>query len=105
MASYFPCKELRNPVRFSAAEAYSRALLATGATANLACFKRLDRRSSVLKEFGVLPAQQYPARARFEFGEGRLIEVRYAIDVPAGTDGGRGKFTAFLMGADIPALL
>ena len=50
-------------------------------------------------------AQSYPARARFKFGEGRFGEARNAADSPAGIVGGRGKFAAFFLGADIPALL
>ena len=32
-------------------------------------------------------------------------KVRFAADVPAERTGGRGKFTTFLLAADIPALL
>ena len=43
--------------------------------------------------------------ARFRLGDGRLGEVRRAADTPAGFAGRRGKFTAFALEADIPALL
>ena len=44
-------------------------------------------------------------RARSEFGDGRLDVVRCAADIPAGGVGGRGKFTALALDADLPALL
>ena len=72
------------------------------ATATLACSEWLGRRSSVLKKFGVPPAQAHPARGRFKFGDVRLGEGRYAADIPVGAAGGRGKVTASLIDADIP---
>ena len=56
-------------------------------------------------DIGPLPAQAYPARARFQSGNGRLGEVRSAADIPVGVAGGRGKVAAFLLETGIPALL
>ena len=53
----------------------------------------------------IQPAQTYPARARFKFRNGRVGDVRYAADIPAGIAGGRGEIAASLLGADIAALL
>ena len=51
------------------------------------------------------PAKPYPVCAILKFGDGRMNEVRFATYLLVGTAGGRGKFTAFLMDADTPALL
>ena len=40
-----------------------------------------------------------------QFGDGRIGEVRYAADIVVGIAGRRGAFTAFVMDAEIPALL
>ena len=62
-------------------------------------------RNSVLKKFGVPPALPYPAEVRLDFGNGRRSEMRYDANIPVGIGGGRCKFTASLMDADIPACL
>ena len=43
--------------------------------------------------------------ARFKFGGGRIGEVKYAADTKVGFAGRRGVSTAFVLEADIPALL
>ena len=42
---------------------------------------------------------------RFKFGDVRAGEVRCAADIKVGIAGRRGAFTAFVLGAGIPALL
>ena len=80
-------------------------VLDTGATANLVCFSWLARLNRILKRRGIPRAATHPSRARSRFGDGRLEEVRHAADIPSGTDGNRGKIAAFVLEADIPALL
>ena len=52
-----------------------------------------------------LKVTPYPAMARFKFGGGRIGEVKYAADIKVGFAGCRGVSTAFVLEADIPALL
>ena len=42
---------------------------------------------------------------RVKFRNGRLGEVRYAVDIPVGLACGRGRFAAFSMEAETPAPL
>ena len=46
-----------------------------------------------------------PTMARFKFGDGRVGEVKHAADIKVGSAGRKGAFTAFVLDADIPALL
>ena len=78
--------------------------LRTRAAASLVCFKWLKRQSSIVERRGVPRAETFPARARSEFGGGRLGEVRCAADNPAGIVGCRGEFAACVLEADIPPL-
>ena len=53
-----------------------------------------------------LPAvATYPAHATFKFGDGRTGEVCHAADITVGVAGIKGKFIAFVLDSDIPALL
>ena len=54
---------------------------------------------------GIEKAYPYPAEARFKFGDGRIGEARYAADITVGIAGYKGSFTAFVLDAEIPALL
>ena len=74
-------------------------VLVSGATANVACLKRLGYHNCVLKRFGV------PACAGFDCGHGRMEEIRFAADAPLGLAGRRIQFATFLVDADIPARL
>merc|ERR1712052_65500 len=47
----------------------------------------------------------YPSAARFKFGDGRIGEVQYAANISVGIAGCKGTFTAFVMDAEVPALL
>ena len=80
-------------------------VLDTGATANLACFRWLSRRNSLLEQKGFPRVLTYPAQARFKFGDGRAGNVCFAADITAGIAGAKGAFTACGLDADIPALL
>ena len=77
---------------------------ALGATADIVCFSWLARHNRNLGRRGIPRVATYPSRERFRFGDGRLGEVRYAADIPAGIAGNRGVSTAFVLDADIPAL-
>ena len=72
---------------------------------NLARFKWLFLRDSVLAKFGVLPTSPYPVRVRFTFGNGRMSDARFASDIPAGVACGLGKFSALSMNTNILRLL
>ena len=43
--------------------------------------------------------------ARYKFGQGRADGVKRAADIKVATAGRRGALTAFVLAADIPALL
>ena len=76
----------------------------TGAAASIARLGWLERQNRILERRGIPRVATYPSKARFRFGDGRLGEVRYAADIPAGIAGNRGVSTAFVLDADIPAL-
>ena len=82
----------------------SAAALGAGATANLVRFSGLARRDSIPEKNGFPIVTTCPSRARFRFGDGRLGEVRRAADSPVWVAGNKGKFTAFVLAADIPSL-
>ena len=54
---------------------------------------------------GLPRVSTYPAQARFEFGDGRMGDVRFAANITVGIAGAEGNFTAFVLDADIPASL
>ena len=54
---------------------------------------------------GFTKAEAYPARAKFKCGGGRMGKMGFAAGTPAGIEALRGRVTAFLAGAEIPALL
>ena len=83
----------------------SLVVLDSGATASLAHFRWLENHNWPLGRRGYQKASTYPSSARFRFGDGCQGEVRRAADIPVAVVGRRGKFTAFVLGADIPALL
>ena len=71
---------------FVPAESDSVFGLDAGATANLVCFRYLERHDRILQRKGFPRVSSYPASARFKFGDGRLGEVLHA-----GIGGNRGK--------------
>ena len=75
----------------------------TGAALNLACFRLLGNRNLFLEEHGFPRVSTCLAYARFQFGGGHLGKVRFATDIPVGIAGWQGTFTAFVLGADVPA--
>ena len=54
---------------------------------------------------GLGKAVPYLSIARFKFGDGRIGEVKHAADIKVGVAGRKGTFAAFVLDADIPALL
>ena len=46
-----------------------------------------------------------PSSARFKFGDGRTGEVKHAADSKVGVAGCKGACAAFVLGAEIPALV
>ena len=61
--------------------------LDTGATANLVCLRRLQRRYRLPEKDGYQKVSAYPSTAGFRFGDERLGEVRRAADSLAGIAG------------------
>ena len=89
---------------FSLKRGGSAAVLETGPTANLACFKWRKNHTGLLKKFGPPAAEASPACARPKFGNSRIEEIRFAADAPVEIAGRRGTTETFLVEADIPAL-
>ena len=79
--------------------------LGTGATANLVCRRQLGTRNLLLGRKGFWQVSTHPAWARYKIGDSHLGEVRVDADISVGTARRRGLFTAFVLEADIPALL
>ena len=90
---------------FLVSQESSVALLDTGATANLAFSRRLARHNRILDRYGIERVFTCSSKATFRLGGRRLGEVRHAADIPVGIAGNKGKFAAFALNADIPALL
>ena len=78
-------------------------VLITGAAANLARLRLLQRRNLLLGKRGSCRVSTYPGRDRFNFGDGRPSDVRFPADIPLGTACCRRKFAALVPEADIPA--
>ena len=72
--------------------------LVAGATADLVCFSGLTRRNSILAKRGFPKVAAFPSKARFLFGDGRLVEVRHAADIPVWV-------AALVLDGGAPALL
>ena len=90
--------------QFAVMNADSVAVLDTGAAANLACSRMLERPAGNWNGGAPHRAKSYPACARFKFDDGRLEGVRCAPETPVGTAGDLGKFANFVLEAGIPAL-
>ena len=80
-------------------------VLDSGATANLVCYKWLDNRNLFSERQGLGKAVPFCSSARFKFGYGGIGEDKDAADIKAGIAGCTGAFAAFVLGAEIPALL
>ena len=59
----------------------------------------------IYRIWGFAAMNTYPATARPEFGDRRIGEVHSAADIEVGIDGRRSSFVAFVLKADIPAVL
>ena len=75
------------------------------ATPNMACFRWLEHHHRLLERSGPQKASTNRSDARSRFGDGLPGEVRHAACIPAGVAGSKGMFIAFVLDADIPALL
>ena len=89
---------------FLAPTARSAAALDPGATADLVCFCRIGNDNRPLEHDGLRGVSVYQSKARLRFGDGRVGAGRHVADVPVGIAGNTGKFAAFVLGADSPAL-
>ena len=78
-------------------------MLDSGATANLVGIRWFGRHNRLLKRHGFQRVSANPSKARFISADGRVGDIRHAAGTPAGIAGNKGKLTAFLLGADIPA--
>ena len=78
--------------------------LDTGATANPLRFRWPKTHNSMLGKIGLPRVTTYPSQARFEFGDGRMGDVRFAADITVGTAGAEGSFVAVVLDVDPPAL-
>ena len=78
--------------------------LDTGARANLVWFRQLAHQHSPLGEMGPPRLMTHPGGARFKFRNGRMGDVRFAVDIAMGIGGAKGSFTTFVLDSDTPAL-
>ena len=69
---------------FLASKGDSAVVLDTGATANLACCRRLEHHNRLLEKNEYQSVSTYASTARFRSGDGRLGDVRHAADIPLG---------------------
>ena len=69
---------------FLVSEEDSVAVLDTGATGNLVCFRWLERHNRLPVQHGCEQVSACLSTARFRSWGGRLREVRHATDTPAG---------------------
>ena len=83
----------------------SKVILDTGASANLVGVSWLNNRNAILKALGRHQAKITPAFASFRYGGGRVGDVRRAAIIPIAIVGHAGHFMAYVVDADIPALL
>ena len=83
----------------------SVAVLDIGATANLICFRWLERHNRLQAKRGYPKVSTYSSTARPRFGDGRLGEVRHAADTTVGIAGHKDKFAACALDTGTPALL
>ena len=91
--------------QFAAPSSESVVALGIGATANLVCRKWLENHNPFLDKRGLEKAVPYPSTARFKFGDGKIGEVQHAADIKVDVAGCTGALKAFVLDAEIPALL
>ena len=80
-------------------------VLETGAAENSACLKWLHRHTATPERLGTPLTRSNPACAKFKFGNGDVVEVRIAADIPDGIAGIQAALTTFPAGAEIPTTL
>ena len=83
----------------------SKVILDTGASANLAGADWLNNHNAILKALGRPQAKIAPAFASFRYGDGCVGDVHRAAIIPIAIVGYAGHFMAYVVDADIPALL
>ena len=83
----------------------SKVILDTGASANLVGASWLNNHNAILKASGRPQAKITPAFATFRCGDGRVGDVRRAAIIPIAIAGHTGHFMAYVVDAEIPALL
>ena len=75
------------------------------AAANLERFRGLVNRNLLVEGRGSPRVSTFPGCARFKFGDGRLVDVRYAADISVGLADCNGAFAASALDAGGPTLL
>ena len=90
---------------YSGSARHSTAIIDTGASANLVGVNWLNNRNAILKALGRPLAKIAPAFASFRYGDGRVGDVHRAAVIPIAIVGYAGHFMAYVVDADIPALL
>ena len=78
----------------------SVAIIDTGASAS-----RLEKRKLILRSIGKPQASVREAFASFRYGDGRVGDVHKAAHIPIAIAGCAGQFMAYVVDAEIPALL
>ena len=90
---------------YSGSVRHSTVIIGTRALANLVGAHWLNNRNAILKALGRPLAKIAPAFASFRYGDGRVGDVHRAAIIPIAIVGYAGHFMAYVVEADIPALL
>ena len=80
-------------------------IIDTGASANLVGAKWLEKHNLILRSIGRPQASVREAFASFRYGDGRVGDVHKAALIPIAIAGCTGQFMAYVVDAEIPALL
>ena len=80
-------------------------IIDTGASANLVGAKWLEKHNLILRSIGRPQASVREAFASFRYGDGRVGDVHKAALIPLAIAGCTGHFMAYVVVAEIPALL
>ena len=80
-------------------------IIDTGASANLVGADWLEKRNLILQSIGRPQAGVREASASFRYGDGRTGDVHKAAITPISIAGCTGQVMAYVVGAEIPALL
>ena len=91
--------------QFFVTDADSFVVSDTRDAANPLRFKWSRRHNEISGSWGLPRTESYPTCARLKFRGGRLGDVRCAADIPVGYAGNRGRFTASVREAALPAFV